>query len=224
MRPFILLPLILTACAAAGPRSDDAILAIGDSVMAWNGARGIPEALEAAIDRPVTDASQSLAQLTNPNDLAGLAGFDISEQFRGDGWDWVVITGGGNDIRDACRTPAEAQVLDTIISPDLDGDLPDLIARIRATGANAAFVGYYDGAAAEPTGFTPCQPAFDRMNARLARLAARDPGFLFLDAGDVIDPRDTGLYAPDLVHPSPRGSALIGTALARAIRAVEAGG
>lgn len=223
MRLFALLPLILSACVSATPPSDRAILAIGDSVMAWNGNRGIPEAVEAQLGRTVVDGAQSGAHLTHPNATAGALGFDITRQFRGGNWDWVILTGGGNDLRGNCQTPAEAGILTGLIGPNLRGDIPTLIARIRATGAKVGFVGYYDGAQAGPTGFTPCQGAFDTINARMTQLAARDPGLLFFDAGDVINTADTGLYAPDLIHPSPRGSAVIGRNLAEAMRAFEQG-
>ncbi len=217
----ILLPLLLGACAAAGPPSEGAILAIGDSVMAWNGDRGIPEAVAVDLGRPVVDASQSGAQLTHPSRLAGAVGLDISRQFEGGDWSWVILTGGGNDLRRDCGTPAEAVTLDGLIASDLTGDLPSLVARIRATGARVAYVGYYDGAEAEPTAFTACQGAFDLMNARLQELAARDAGLLFVDAGTVIDTADIGLYDGDRIHPSPRGSATIGRAIARAIERFE---
>ncbi|WP_371156669.1 SGNH/GDSL hydrolase family protein [Jannaschia sp. 2305UL9-9] len=222
MRLPLILTLVLSACVSS-PSSDRAILAIGDSIMAWNGGQGIPEAVGQTLDRPVTDASQSLAQVTNPNGAAGALGFDITRQFAGSGWDWVILTGGGNDIRSDCATPQAGATRDGLIGPDLTGDIPSLIAGIRATGAKVAFVGYYDGAEAAPTGFTPCQPEFDIMNRRLGALAARDAGVLFFDAGEVIDPGDTGLYAGDLVHPSPRGSAVIGVELARRMLAFEAG-
>ncbi|PWJ21982.1 SGNH/GDSL hydrolase family protein [Jannaschia seohaensis] len=219
MRALILL-LALAACTPAVP-PERAILAIGDSVMAWNGDRGIPEVTAAALGRPVVDASQSLAHVTHPNALARVTGFDISRQAPSGAWDWIILTGGGNDIRSDCATPRAAATRDGLIGPDLSGDIPELIARLRARGARVAVVGYYDGAEASPTGFTPCQPEFDVMNRRFDALAGRDPGVVFLDAGDVIDPRETVLYAPDLIHPSPRGAALIGAALAQRIRAAE---
>lgn len=213
-----LLSLLLTACTAAAP-PEGGILAIGDSVMAWNGGRGIPEAVAAASGRPVTDAARSGAHLTHPSAAAAALGFDVSRQFAGGGWDWVILTAGGNDLRGACGTPAAAAITDGIVDDRLAGDLPRLVARIRATGARVAYVGYYDASTAGVTAFTACQPAFDAINARMARLAARDAGVAFVDAGDVIDPTDRSLYAGDLVHPSPRGAARIGAAVARAIAA-----
>ena len=224
MRLLPLLPLILSACVdASGPAADRPILAIGDSVMAWNGGAGIPEVVAATLGRPVVDRSRSGAHLTQPSGVLAALGFDIGRQLRDGDWDWVILTGGGNDLRATCSTPAEAATRDGLISPALAGDIPDLVARLRATGAKVAFVGYYDGATGQPTSFTPCQGAFDTINARMARLAARDPGLLFLDAGEVIDADDRGLYARDLIHPSPAGSAAIGRGLARAMRVAEQG-
>ena len=220
MRVFAL-PLLLAACVSAAPPGPDAILAIGDSVMAWNGDRGIPEAVAATLGRPVVDASRSGAHLTHPSGTAAALGFDVSRQFRGGGWDWVILTGGGNDLRGACGTPEARAITDGIVNDRLRGDLPALVARIRSTGAKVAYVGYYDASRDGTTGFTACQPAFDAINARMTRLAARDPGLLVLDAGTVIDPSDRGLYAADLIHPSPRASAAIGRALGAAMAAAE---
>lgn len=201
--------------------SPGGILAIGDSVMAWNGRQGIPEAVSARLGRPVTDRARSGAHLTHPNALARATGFDISRRFNGGSWDWVILTGGGNDIRRDCATRSEPAARDRLISADLRGDIPTLIARIRATGARVGFVGYYDGPTFRSTGFSRCQGAFDVINSRMAQLAGTDPGVLFFDAGTVFDASDPASFARDLIHPSALGSRAIGTALADAMRAAE---
>ncbi|MEL6586773.1 MAG: SGNH/GDSL hydrolase family protein, partial [Pseudomonadota bacterium] len=188
MRPALLALFVLVACSPTQDRAE--ILAIGDSVMAWNGNSGIPEAASRALGRPISDESQSLAHVTHPNGLAAATGFDITRQYDGRARDWVIATGGGNDIRDDCATPRAQATRDGLIGPDLTGDIPNLIARIRATGTRVLWMGYYDGAKASPTGFTPCQPEFDIMHRRLSQLAARDPGIVFFDAGDVINTAD----------------------------------
>lgn len=222
MRRAALLPLFLAACLGPQPSGPGGVLAIGDSVMAWNGDRGIPEAVAAALGRPVTDGARSGAHLTHPSALLVALGFDVSRQFEGGDWDWVILTAGGNDLRGVCGTLAERAIVNGIVDERLGGDLPALVARIRATGAKVGYVGYYDPSTAGATAFTACEDAFDAINARMARLAARDAGLLVLDAGEVIDRTDPTLYAADLVHPSPRGSARIGAALARAMAAAKA--
>lgn len=186
--------------------------------MAWNGTSGIPEVVGVELGRPVVDASQSGARLRTDSSLAQALGFDIPEQYREGAWDWVILTAGGNDLRGNCQRPDTAALRDRQIGPGLTGDLPTLIAGLRARGAKVAFLGYYDLLPDEPA---PCEPQFDIINTRMAQLAARDPGLVFLDAADVIDRTDPGLYARDRLHPSPRASALIGSALAREMRAAE---
>ncbi|MEM8851697.1 MAG: SGNH/GDSL hydrolase family protein, partial [Pseudomonadota bacterium] len=133
-------------------------------------------------------------------------------------WDWIILTAGGNDLRGNCQRADTVALRDAQIGPDLTGDLPTFIASLRARGAKVAFLGYYDLLPNEPA---PCEPHFDVINARMTQLAARDPGLVFLDAARVIDRTDRRLYARDRLHPSPQGSALIGAALAREMRAAE---
>lgn len=213
----------LVACAGGPDPGRGAILAIGDSVMAWNGDAGIPEVLSAALQRPVRDAAQSLARVRQPNPVAARLGFDIARQWRTNRgpWGWVVLTGGANDLRPFCETPEAQTALDALAGPGGGGALFELVARIRATGAGVAYVGYYDGRVGAETGFTPCQPLFDVLTARMAAVARGDPGLIVLDASDVIDPTDPSLYAADDNHPSVEGSRRIGTALAARIAAAD---
>ncbi|KIT15345.1 SGNH/GDSL hydrolase family protein [Jannaschia aquimarina] len=218
MRLLVIL-LALAACSASGPAREDGMLAIGDSILAWNGDNGIPDVAAARLGLPLRDATVSGARLIEDRPSRTAIGLDIQRQWEANAgrWAWVILDGGGNDLRPVCREDAAIPARDQLIGPDLTGVIPDLIARIRDTGSRAVFVGYYDGAEASPTGFTPCQPHFTVMNERLSRLAARDPGLIFLDAGNVIDPARTDLYDRDLTHPSPEGSRLIGEALAARI-------
>lgn len=216
MRP-LFFALLLAACQPA-PSSDNAILAIGDSIMAWNGNRGIPEVVGAELGLRVVDASQSGARLNTDSTLAQALGFDITEQVRDGAWDWIILTAGGNDLRGNCERPDTVVLRDAQIGPDLMGDLSSFIASLRARGSKVAFVGYYDLLPDEPA---PCEPQFDIINERLTELAAGDAGLVFLDAATVIDRTDPNLFARDRLHPSPEGSARIGAALAQAMQSVE---
>lgn len=55
-------------------------------------------------------------------------------------------------------------------------------------------------------------------DARLARLAQRVPALTFIDAEDVIDPRNRAHFALDGIHPSAKGARRIGAYLAQALR------
>ncbi|MEM8825025.1 MAG: SGNH/GDSL hydrolase family protein, partial [Pseudomonadota bacterium] len=162
--------------------------------------------------------AQSGARLRTDSTVARAFGFDIMHQVRDGSWDWIVMTAGGNDLRGNCLRPETPALRDRQIGPDLTGDIPDFIARLRARGSKVAFLGYYDLLPNEPA---PCEPQFDIINARMAELAARDPGLVFLDAADVIDRNDPSLFARDRLHPSARASAIMGAELARRMRLAE---
>ncbi|WP_308915931.1 SGNH/GDSL hydrolase family protein [Jannaschia sp. LMIT008] len=213
----------LALCALAifggcGTPAPDAgrLLTIGDSVMAWNGDRGIPEVAATTRGLPLVDASRSGSRVVQDNGVLSALGLDIAGQWAANRGRWaaVAMTGGGNDLRGTCGTADVDSARDALIGPGLDGAIPALVADMLAAGSPVVYVGYYDANPEVTTGFSACQPAFDVMNARMAALADRTRGLTFLDAGTVIDPADGSLLAADAVHPSPRGSQLIGAALA----------
>ncbi|MBM2575119.1 SGNH/GDSL hydrolase family protein [Jannaschia sp. Os4] len=213
--------LLLTACASTGGGSaGGGLLAVGDSVLAWNGAAGVPEGVGAALGLPVRDASRSGARVASRG--SGITAFvpSVSEQWRANAgrWDWVLMDGGANDLQGACGTAAERAVLDRLISPALTGAIPSLVAEMRATGSRVALMGYYPGLAGRVTSFTGCTPVLTELDRRLARLAARDAGIVFADSGDVIRPAVRADYAADAVHPSAQGSARIAGVMAGAMR------
>lgn len=212
-------PLLLAACVSAPPPAGG-ILAVGDSVMAWNGGAGVPETVGAGLGLPVRDAARSGARVSGRGTGIGAAIPSVGEQWtrnRG-AWDWVLVNGGANDLRPACGTAAEGAALNALITPALGGPIPALVRDIRATGSRVVLMGYYANPRGARTGFTACRPILVRLDARLARLAARDPGVTFVDSEGAIDPADRGHYAGDLIHPSATGSARIGALLASAMR------
>lgn len=81
-------------------------------------------------------------------------------------------------------------------------------------------MGYYKGNGKES--FKGCRDDLVLMERRIARFASRMDGITFLDSEAVIDPADDTLFGSDNTHPSPKGSALIGAYLAKAIAARDA--
>jgi lysophospholipase L1-like esterase len=236
LRLSLALSLLLALAGCAGdyasqmPPEGAEILALGDSVVEWNAEEeaSIPDMVGEQLGRVVFNAAVSGARFTHPDPQAAEDGLDIRAQYarHGDGgdWDWVVLDGGANDLGDecGCSDRCETTTLPELIAQDgRSGAIPAFVEEVRQGGARVAYVGYYDAPEGEPTAFTGCAAAFDALDARLRRMARAVDGVVFVSARDVIDPADAGAYDDDRVHPSVRGSRLIGEHVARAIEEAE---
>ena len=211
----------LTACTDTAPRGGGDILVLGDSIMAWNGGRSIPDVIANQTGRSVTSRAVPGAQFDNGSTIASAVGFDIQQQFPGGRWNWVVVNGGANDLSADCGCGACGASVNALIAPDgQSGSIPAFLQRLRAqTGAQVMWMGYYAGSG---TGsFAGCRDDLVEIESRIATFAAGRPGIHFVDSEDVIDRGDRGLFAGDNVHPSARGSAWIGAYLAQEITARE---
>ncbi|KPP86860.1 MAG: GDSL-like lipase [Rhodobacteraceae bacterium HLUCCA08] len=212
--------LFLSACTEAVPEDGSArVLVMGDSLMAFNGAagRGVADGLEAALGVPVVDRAVAGARYFHALPISGAAGMRIDAQYRPGDWDWVVLNGGGNDLLLGCGCGPCAAQLDRLISADgRAGAIPDLVARFRGQGARVLYTGYL-----RTPGITSpveaCGPLGDAMDRRLAAMAARDPGVVFVSLARLVPDGDDSYHARDLIHPSPRGSAAIAALVARRI-------
>ena len=215
----LILITTLAACTPGAPRSGGDILMIGDSVLAWNrtSGRDVGSALGASLDRTVTNRATPGAQIRKRG-FASALGLGIPDQLSGQGWNWVVMNGGANDLGFSCGCTRCDGVIEALISRDgTTGDIPALITRARSTGAKVLWMGYYR--APNSGSFQGCRPGLVEIERRIAKLAQATPGVSFVDSEDVITPRDPSLYAADATHPSPKGSAVIGQYLAKTIKA-----
>ena len=211
----------LSACTDTAPRGGGDILVLGDSIMAWNGGRSIPDVIANQTGRSVTSRAVPGAQFDNGSTLASAVGFDIQQQFPGGRWNWVVVNGGANDLSADCGCGACGASVNALIAPDgQSGSIPAFLQRLRAqTGAQVMWMGYYAGSGSGS--FAGCRDDLVEIESRIATFAAGRPGIHFVDSEDVIDRGDRGLFAGDNVHPSARGSARIGAYLAQEITARE---
>jgi len=223
MRRILAVLLIVTglaACTDTAPRGGGDILALGDSIMAWNGSAAIPDVIASATGRSVTSRAVPGAQFDNDSTIASAVGFDIQQQFPGGRWNWVLVNGGANDLSADCGCGACGASVKALIGPEGQGSIPAFLQKLRAeTGAQVMWMGYYAGSGSGS--FAGCRDDLVEIEARIAGFAARTPGMHFVDSEDVIDRSDRGLFAGDNVHPSPRGSARIGAYLAQEITARE---
>lgn len=216
---------LLFACQDSVRHNQDArILAIGDSLLSWNSAFGssIPDVISKELGQPVVDRSVSGAwMLTRDDDEKG-SGMNVPYQYEPGSWDWVVVNGGGNDLLFGCGCGLCDGVMDRLISADgSTGQIPDLVRRIRADGAQVLYTGYLRS----PNLLTPiehCKNDGDELEARIARLAAAEEGFYYVSMQDVVPPGGLTYFAPDLIHPARKTSRKIGERLASAIRQLNA--
>ena len=203
----------LLLCAGAA-RAD--ILTMGDSVLAWNGARSIGNVVADQTGQRVVKGAKSGARIVQPNPLLRAAGLEIPRQFKRGPWDWVVLNGGANDLSGSCRCARCDAEINRLLTPDgRNGAIAQIVTQLRARGAKVLILGYY-GPSGRGGGMDACREELTELDARAARLAARDSGVRFVDAGAVMT--DPSLYDSDNVHPSPAGSAAIGALIAQALR------
>jgi len=212
----ILICVVLTGCVEVVPQNGKArVLAMGDSLMAWNSVTGqsIAHALEERLGTPVVDRSVRGASHLYPLPISGSLGLRIERQFTDGDWDWVVLNGGGNDLLWSCNCGACTATLERMISSDgTSGVIPELVARLRARGAQVAYVGYLRTPGVNSP-IEHCAPVGDRFEARLAAMADADPGVIFISNRDIVPEGDRSYHAADLIHPSAKGSAAIAARL-----------
>jgi len=194
---------------------------MGDSLLAWNrpAAKQVAQALATRLGAGVADHSVVGARHFHPLPFTGAAGLSIPFQWRGGPFDWVVLNGGGNDLLFGCGCGPCQGTMNRLVAEDGNqGAIPELVARIRGSGARVIHLGYLRTAdSASPVG--GCRPLGDELETRLVRMAARDQGVFFLPLSDLALPGgDRALFSADLVHPSPEGSAAIAARVAQLIR------
>jgi hypothetical protein len=202
--------------AWAAPLSAQDVVAIGDSIMDWNGEASVPARLSRELGVPVDDRSVAGAQVSS-NAEARREGLDIRAQLGGDRPDILVMTGGGNDLGEACGcdTGCAAEV-DTLLTRDGRGELGEFLREVVAGGTDVFVLGY----ASPPLGgneFSGCMPHLRTLAERLEN----SQGVTHVPVHHVIDPADISLYDADRVHPSVRGSAIMAGVLSDAISRVR---
>ncbi|MBI1264862.1 MAG: SGNH/GDSL hydrolase family protein [Alphaproteobacteria bacterium] len=178
------------------------------------------DALAAELGEPVVNLAVPGAAIRHPDPGMAAEGLDIRAQYCPQDWAWVVVEGGANDLN-AARERGCDTVLDSLVSADgRQGDIADLVRRIRADGARVVALGYYQlSDALEDRGF--CGDALSVLSDRIETMAALDPGVVFVSMAEVVPSADPASYDRDGVHPSARSSEAIGQAIARAIRSAE---
>ncbi|QFT57980.1 hypothetical protein FIU94_04010 [Sulfitobacter sp. THAF37] len=199
------------------------VLVMGDSFMTSNGSarQSVPHVLSSLLKTRVKSKAVTGARHLYRLPITGALGMNISKQYRPGKWDVVVMNGGGNDLWMGCGCGKCTRKMARLISPDgKRGAIPSVVARARADGARVIYVGYLRS----PGRGSPiegCKPLGDALEARIAKLAARDPGMTFVTLADMVPFGDRSFHAADMIHPSPKGSAAAARRVAEAIKKAQ---
>ena len=218
-------------CSESAALPGDArILAIGDSILAWSGDRceSIPDQAALLLGKRIVNAAVNGARVLGGDSKRPAIPDQVVDAPNGTPWDEVIIDGGGNDLNATCACGDCDRVLDSLVSADgSSGAVPNLVDRISATGARVLLVDYYVLHDDAWYGFDRCGPALASLQSRYHALvdsrqagAGVGPGAVdFVDLGDVVTPEATpDAYAFDNVHPSDKGTAVLGALVADRIR------
>jgi acyl-CoA thioesterase I len=218
-----LLALTVTLGLTGPVRSDSSplrILVMGDSLMASNRQLdgSVAQALGQALQIQVQDHSIPGARFFMAVPVFSTSDLRIGAQFRQGPWDYVVMNGGGNDLLFGCGCGACLRMMNRLISQDAtSGVIPELVAQMRAQGAQVIYTGYMR----TPGVISPvesCGPLGDEMDRRLTLLAAQDTGFHFVLLADLVTiDGDRTYHGIDMVHPSVKGSRAIAARIAARI-------
>lgn len=199
------------------------ILAMGDSMMAWHMAtrRSISDAVATDLGEPVVNRSVSGARVLYALPISGAMGLKIAKQYKPGKWDWVVLNGGGNDLWLGCGCVACDGKMGRLISPNgRGGEIAKTVMNLRKTGAKVIYVGYLRSPGRGSI-IEHCRDDGNELEARVARLADQVEGVHFLSLADLVPYGDRSYHSADMIHPSVKGSAAIGHAVAEIIRNSE---
>ncbi|WP_434289973.1 SGNH/GDSL hydrolase family protein [Celeribacter sp. SCSIO 80788] len=218
------------AARSAGPsdtpqieRSGPRILALGDSMMAWHlvSKSSIADVLSQSLGEPVENRAMGGARILYGLPISGAIGMNITKQYRGDAVDWVVINGGGNDLWLGCGCKACERKMTRMISPEgTAGAIPELAREIRNSGARVIYLGYLRSPGVESV-IDSCRELGDAFEARLTQMVRAMDGVYFLDVSKLVPEGDRSFHGADMIHPSKKGSRVIGQKLADVIRQVD---
>lgn len=220
LRLWAALALVTMLAVPAAAERPLKILVIGDSFMTTNATakQSFPHALSSLLGTKVKSKAITGARHLYALPITGLLGLNISKQYRSGDWDYVVMNGGGNDLWMGCGCGKCTRVMNNLIASDgRRGAIPSTVLRARRDGAKVIYVGYLRS----PGRGSPierCKPLGDKLEARISKLAALDPGVTFVSLTEMVPYGDASFHALDMIHPSPKGSAAAAQLVASAMK------
>ena len=189
---------------------------MGDSLLASNTltGRSVSDAIEDALGEQVVDRSVPGASILYSLPITGSMGLNIGKQYSPGNWDWIVLNGGGNDLVFGCGCNNCAGRMEWMISGDGQmGEIPDLVTKLRGTGARVIYVGYLRSPGVGSM-IESCRDEGDNFEARIDQMASGMDGVYFLSIADMVPFGDRSYHGLDMIHPSVKASTRIGQMVA----------
>ncbi len=195
------------------------ILTMGDSLLAANtlSGRSVSNTIEDTLGEQVVDRSVPGASILYSLPISGAMGLNIGKQYSPGNWDWIVLNGGGNDLVFGCGCSRCAGRMEWMISGDGQlGEIPNLVTKLRQTGARIIYVGYLRSPGVGSM-IDTCRDEGGNFEARIDRMATGMDGVYFLSLADLVPNGDRSFHGVDMIHPSIKASTRIGQMVARII-------
>lgn len=192
---------------------------MGDSLLASNtlSGRSVSDAIENALGEQVVDRSVPGAMILTSLPISGSIGLNIGKQYAPGNWDWIVLNGGGNDLVFGCGCNQCAGRMEWMISGDgRIGEIPNLVTKLRSTGARVVYVGYLRSPGVGSI-IDGCRDDGDNFEARIDRMAQGQDGVFFVSLADLVPNGDRSFHGVDMIHPSIKASNRIGQMVAQII-------
>lgn len=197
------------------------ILAVGDSITAfWS--REHANSCQAYSDYASEEIHEHIENhAIGGTELSGSSGKCIPVQYQeaaeaSGSYDIVVLTAGGNDLRNECPL-AEHETCSVKCRNkmlELADEMETLVTDIVHDGSDVVIVGYYPMRNESYGKYNEC---LAQISAEYEKLAAASPRVTFVKTADLVDTADESNYAFDEVHPSIKLTKAIGKRVAAAI-------
>ncbi len=216
----VMASVFLAGCGESVSRDfPSRILVVGDSMLAKGRINdsAVSDVMEETLRETVVDRSTIGARFQYALPISGAAGMNITKQYVPGQWDWIVVNGGGNDLWMGCGCMLCDAKIDRLISADgMKGTIPGFLSDMRQTGAKVIYVGYMRSPGlASP--IEHCRDEGAELESRIATLAKKDAGLIYLSLEDLVPFGDGSFHMIDMIHPSQKGSRAIGRIISSVI-------
>lgn len=185
------------------------ILAIGDSIFEWHiwNQHSVPEQLGRELGMSVYNNAISGSLITEETPTG------IRNQYIEGDWEWVVMDGGGNDLNILCQCDKCSETQDKVEATYKDF-LQQLLER---ENLKIIIWGYYGLPEKAKYGFDECHDDFEELRQRQKKIADTDKRIFFVDGSREITGDDKSYFYIDKIHPSRKGTEVIGRQLSEVI-------